>query len=186
MDTEKTCGHCGRKVSQFGALFCPHCNKALIELPPPGPPPPAEARPPSWSEKTLEENRPTARLAAVIASLTIYVLIVTVALDPRDQAKAARVFGPEPMGMTSQHFVLLLVTILYLPFPWVAYQYVLIIMQAIRDGMSPLGLSALMFLFEVNQYHPALIRSKWICLGGACYFFATAAIWIVYAANTVK
>ena len=83
METEKTCRHCGGEVSHFGALFCPHCNKALIELPPPAPPPPEEPRPPSWSEKTLEEHRPRARLAAAFASVTIYVLIVIVALDLR-------------------------------------------------------------------------------------------------------
>src|SRR5580704_9448439 len=99
---EKTCRHCGGEVTQFGAIFCPHCNKALLELPPPAPPPPAEVMPASWSEKKLEENRPQARLSGLGMSILNYITILVVTCDPRVEAKSVKVFGEEPFGMAPQ------------------------------------------------------------------------------------
>ena len=175
---EKTCRHCGTQVTQFGAIFCPHCNKALLELPPPAPPPPAEVLPQSWSEKKLEENRPKARLVALGMSIMNYIVILSVVFDPSVDAKVVKAFGEEPFGMAPQVFSVLLQTILYLPFPWVFYHVALIVIQTRRDGLSSAGL---LDILDVDRRHPPLRRSKLICLAGLCYFFTICAVWIIYA-----
>jgi hypothetical protein len=178
---DKTCRHCGGQVSQSGAIFCPYCNKALIELPPPAPPPPEEPIPPSRSTATLEGSRPRARRVALVASVVIAFVIACVAFDPRIETKGAKILGPEPLGMTPRSFLLLSLAILFMPFPWVFYHVSLISTQARRDGLRFVGLGGLLYLFEVDRYHPDLRPSKLICLGAILYFFVICTAWIIYA-----
>ena len=176
---QKTCRHCGTEVLQQGALFCPSCNKSLIELPPPAPEPPAPELPPrpSWNEQRLEENRPYALRVSLLSSTTFYAMLVSVNFDPKAEAKFEQAFGAEPLGMTAQHFAILVETILFIPFIWVSYYFGMIIIQARREGMSP---HSVLSVFEAERYHPGLRRSKLICLAGVIYFLAICASWIIY------
>ena len=165
--------------SPAGRPFCPSCNKAPIELPPPAPEPPAEEQPirPSLSDQKLEENRPYALRVTLLSSTIFYAMLVSVNFDPKAEAKFERAFGAEPLGVTAQHFAILVETILFIPFIFVFYHFGMIIIQARREGMSP---HALLSVFEAERYHPGLRRSKLICLAGVLYFVAICAAWIIY------
>ncbi|MDR3632318.1 MAG: hypothetical protein P4L84_00700 [Isosphaeraceae bacterium] len=151
-----------------------------MEFAPAPPPPPEETPPPPFNVQDLVQDWSKARGTAAFASALMYAAAVFASMDPKADRRFARAFGPEPLGMSPQLFVLLLLAILSLPLPWVLSHYIVIFMQARRDGLPALGLAGLLYLFDVDQYHPHLRRSKWICMGGLLYFVLISGAWIVY------
>jgi hypothetical protein len=164
---ERKCLHCGHEVTVVGVLFCPFCKKSLVKFDPaPPPPPPEEPIMPVHDEKKFGEDRARARSLAWFMSIVFYLCLLWANADPVAERKLAQVLGPAPLGMSPVVCARLLETGLFLPFPWVIYHFGLIIFQERRDGLSPSLLSVL----EVDQRHPHLTRSKWICIGGIVYF----------------
>jgi hypothetical protein len=184
---ESHCRHCGGQLPEAGGLFCPFCKKAIVAFDPPTEPTPMEmwAPPPVYSEEKLERDRPRARLLAILVSVTIYLMIFTTEyshFDRRQQAKLEKAFGREPLGMTPWVFAWSLGTLVCVPFPMVLYHFGLVTRQSFRDGLSPLGISGFLYLFETDPYRPLLNHSKAICRRGLAYFAAIGFAWIVYTA----
>lgn len=119
------------------------CRPRLPSLPRPELPPR-----PSWNEQRLEENRPYVLRVALLSSTTFYAMLVSVNFDPKAEAKFEQAFGAEPLGMTAQHFAILVETILFIPFIWVSYYFGMIIIQARREGMSP---HSVLSVFEAER-----------------------------------
>jgi hypothetical protein len=179
---DRTCSHCGRPVEVAGTLFCPHCKKALVKFDPASPPLPEEPVTPIRNEKKLGEDRSRARSIATGVSALFYLIMVATAADPGVRRKLEQVYGAAPLGVSPVVFAWVLETILFLPFPWVIFHYGLIILQERRDGLSPSFLS----VFEADQRHPHLARSKWICIGGVLYFFVTCGVWAFFSIRAGK
>jgi hypothetical protein len=102
--------------------------------------------------------------------------------NPASVATFVKAFGPQPLGLTPQAFACGLVTILFLPVPWVLFHFGLISAQARRDGMPLGGLNALLTMVGAAPLHPRLSRSRWICLGGLVYYVVVVGAWIAYTA----
>ena len=180
---DRTCRHCGHQLPVPAGLFCPHCRKAILELTFAPEPPPAVVPPPSFDERRFKNDQPRARLVALLASLSVFGILVGVTFDPKVQVKAEQAFGTQPLGMTPQGFALLLQIGLFLPVPWFFHHLSLLLMQARRDGFSPMGgLWGIALAFATGQFHPHLRRSKLICLSGLVYFLLICSAWIAYSA----
>ena len=178
---EKQCRHCGRQLPETGDLFCPSCRKPLIEFAAPTAPPLEEAPPPSFDEENLRKDHPLALQVAAISSVMFLALFWGLSFDPEIQARLARAFGEQLLRISPLVFSLLLSTLLFIPIPFCFYHYAILMRQAMRDGLSPLGLSGMLYVFDADQLHPHLRRSKLACLGGVLYFVVVCGAWIVYA-----
>jgi hypothetical protein len=173
----RKCSQCGREITVAGVIFCPFCNKALVKFDPAPPPVSEEPLKAYYNEKKFREDWSQARLISGFVTVCCYLTIVGTIIDPDVRRKFELIFGPAPIGISPVALAWALETILFLPFPWVAYHFGLIILQSRRDGLAPGFLSVLF----ADEYHPHLSRSKWICIGGLIYWFLIGGIWIVYS-----
>jgi hypothetical protein len=178
----RTCRHCGGEVPEVGVLFCPFCNKVLIEsIPAPPPPPPEENRPARVNEKQFELDRLHAGLLAIGLSVAVFAVLIGTSLERGFQSTVVRAFGGEPLGMSPGMFGLILLTTVLSPLPWIFHHLFLIEKQARRDGQWTRGLLfALLVVFMVDRRHPHLRWSKWIVLAGFLYFLLLAVAWGTY------
>ena len=120
------------------------------------------------------------RLKATILVTTILygTLLYSVLAEP---AFWVRAFGPTVDGLPTPVMAAVVVTLLYLPVPWIAWHGMEIVLRA-RDAGMPLGHLGIFYtLFTIGRHMPELRRSQAVAIGGFLYFIAVVAAWIWYA-----
>jgi hypothetical protein len=116
----------------------------------------------------------------LVAGLMLAVLL-GVQLDPNVRAKWVEAFGPRPLGLPNLAFVLLLMTVLWLPLPWVFRHGMLLMHWKLAAGYAPRQFVWKSFVGRAEA-PPDLGRSQIVVLFGALYMFALMAGWIAYTA----
>jgi hypothetical protein len=116
--------------------------------------------------------------AAVFSSIVIYAVIVGVLTgDPKVRAKMVEAFGPRPLNLPTNVFVVSAVTVLYAPVPLLAWHLVRLALKAGEDGRR----FGWPYLLIVEQLHPEMRASQRVALAGVAYWLVIAFSWIIYA-----
>lgn len=130
-------------------------------------------------EEPGTEKKDFKPLAALGMSILFYAILVSVLLEDKAQETTQKAFGKVVFGLPSTMGVILAITVLYLPMPYVFWHALQISFQAYEDK-KPLGLE---YLKDIRHEHPHLVRSTYVSLMGLLYFVTVCVIWIVYAAK---
>ncbi len=72
---------------------------------------------------------------SIVVSVLIYILVIASNFDPAVNAKLIEAFGATPFGLPVILVVALVETILYIPMPWIFWHGMLILDQALEDGV---------------------------------------------------
>jgi hypothetical protein len=131
------------------------------------------------SQRAAQAVSPLAgvEMSAAFISILIYAALLVAWFEFRDDASMDKVFGKRPLGLSGSTFVLLLMTLLYLPLPW-GFWHLMRLSYAARAEGSAVDLGS---FFSPGNPNSPLTRSRKICRGCLVYVFAVMALWIVYA-----
>lgn len=98
-----------------------------------------------------------------------------------DSAFWVRAFGFVVAGLPAPVLAAMIVTLLYLPAPWIVWHGLEIVLRGREAGM-PLGHLGIFYtLFTIGRHLPELRGSQRVAIGGFFYFVAIIAAWIWYA-----
>ena len=167
------CPNCHAKLPPFRDDFCARCGADLLDLPDPS----------EFLANQLEAERGRAIRATVFLSAFFYVAVIGATLDHRFRRKLVEAFGARAFGMPILAVEWIILTILYLPMPFIFWHGWIIFLEARSDGHTIHGLfSTLAYLFSDAKNHEHLKVSRWVAIAGASYYILICASWIVYAA----
>jgi hypothetical protein len=119
--------------------------------------------------------------AKLVVIVLLYALVLGSVFAPSARETMQAAFGPEPLGIPIDLFVVGLVTLALLPFIWVVNHMAPIVVQGLRDGRGVSAFGMIAYVFQVGKRHPVLRRSQFVCLFGLAYFIALCAAWIALA-----
>lgn len=119
--------------------------------------------------------------ATVLTSVSIYAALIGSTFDPNCRAVFIKAFGESPLGMRTHVFVPTLLTILFIPFPLLAWHLTKLVAHAMQHGRRFSLIILFTYGFEVGKQHPEMRRSQLFCYAIGSYFIGLMAAWIVYA-----
>ena len=114
-------------------------------------------------------------------TIGLYGVLLAVSLASDSRETFVKAFGPQPLGMSNTVFVVLLLTILYLPAVWIMPHVASLIVHSNPTGEYRTRPQAKQAIRDLIERDPAMKRSNRIAVAGILYFLAVAVAWIVYA-----
>lgn len=173
------CSDCGADIPSNLAA-CPECLKPI---------PPIQPKPlsPDANNENGGRSLGVSRLSNAL-SVMFYIGIITVFIceaifNPGKNNTGVKAFGPRPLGLPNLCFLLLLSTILYLPFPLRVFPaFTRLTLEASKDGRSLRPISLLLYAWEVGTLHPELAESSMWFFFGLIYTLVLFGSWTIYAA----
>lgn len=128
------------------------------------------------------EQRQRATWSALLMSGIFYAVIIRVVAAPEGEEIARKAFGSH-FGIPPRAVACLIVSALYLPFPWILWHCMLITFKNMEDGLVGGRFSLMVHLFTIPERHPSFRRSQRIAIVGLMYFLALCFGWIAYTAS---
>ncbi|MCH8147738.1 MAG: DUF3592 domain-containing protein [Planctomycetes bacterium] len=116
--------------------------------------------------------------ATAFLSVTLYAILVLACLESASLDTFAKAFGNRPAGLPTGLFVFALLTLIYLPVPWIFWHSFGVFWHPV-PRLVP---TPLVWLF-CRDADPALRRSSFVCFLGLVYLLAVIAAWAVVATS---
>jgi hypothetical protein len=104
------------------------------------------------------------RKATLLLSSVLYAALLFAMLDPNSMKQSEEVFGPAPLGLPLEAFVLALVTLVFIPLPLAFWHGYRIAARALSEGMILSKFNLIKCLFTTPSQHPDLRPSRIIVL----------------------
>lgn len=131
-----------------------------------------------------EIRRSTIVSTAIISAIIYAIPLLIVVLDPNSKQITDKAFSSYPqLGLTTKLVACSIFTLIFVPFPFVVFHSVTILIKAIQDRAGLGRLSLLAYFIDVGKRHPHLRRSQFVVFAGLVYFFAICLAWIFYASS---
>ena len=121
------------------------------------------------------------RTASILFSTVLYTAGMMATLHPDSQKVLGKALGDTPLGIPLPFFLVLLITLLFLPFPFAAWHLYSVIFRELAARAMPFegGDSTSLLADNSDSFHRK--RSLMIVMCTAAFYIALMVAWIVYA-----
>ncbi|HEY4234439.1 MAG TPA: DUF3592 domain-containing protein [Lacipirellulaceae bacterium] len=117
--------------------------------------------------------------ATVATAIVIYIVLILATLDSACQEVFVKAFG-RPFGLPTPLFAAGLLTLLFIPVPWIFWHVHVILQNGSRNDIRMRALSRWIDASNLPEKNPGPRRSLICCLIGLAYYVIIAAAWLTY------
>jgi hypothetical protein len=118
---------------------------------------------------------------ALVTSFFVYLAIIGACFDSEVQAKFTQAFGEYVLGIPILAFHVLIMTLIFIPFPFVSLSFLRIVLTMAAEDRGMGGMSIIINIFTIAKRHPHLKKSSMVCICGLLFYVLIVIAWIWYA-----